>query len=244
MRKIKHLTTRLKNLCRNGAALWFSSGKDSRLLLEVCLRENLNVTILCFDETWNKNQRHFLTELAKTQKIFSYPPRDAVMVGEGNQIGAISHYAVGSKGETIPLICDFIDGDETRCALQFKIKTSSNLLPPVFFKTHICGAKRADRHFVFGHKEFIQERFAVGDANFFCPLFNWTDKEVIEALKVFGIDWQESESLNTGNVLMCRKCLIERGEVLCPQTKQMVSAHDWQPERNLANWRELNGVKL
>lgn len=230
----------------NTPALWYSGGKDSRLLLELVRTNGWEPLILSMNETFNTNQQRRIDRAAAGLKVFAYPPRASAMVGDGDRISLISAYAVGRSGETVPIVRDIIDGDEKRCALTITVPTARTPFPLVAANTHIIGTKRADRHWTFGDVPPGPREFEIGGARFVAPLWDWTDGEVLDALAALGIDWAETDddAANTGNIPCCRKCLIETGTVHCPQTGQGVEPVEWDPKANLALWRAVNEVNV
>ena len=240
------LVEKLRAACADGpTALWFSGGKDSRLLLELCLRHALPAVALLFDDTFSRAQRAAVHALLAERDAgaFSYPPRFATMVGHGGDLSMIGHYAVTSDGATLPVIRDLIDGPHDRCGLELSLTQARGPLPAVYFPRHILGSKRADRHYAFGGQVVPSASFTLGDAEFVCPLFEWNDDHVLAALAELGIDWRETEAENTGNIACCRKCLLETGEIECPRGG-VVTGIDWNAERNLADWRQMVGVDV
>lgn len=232
---------------RGDVALWLSGGKDSRLLLEIMLAERLRFWILRFDETWSREQRAVVDELIKRHdlRVYSYAPRWGTMVGgEDGEMALISGYAVASDGTTASLFRDMVDGE--RCAFDVPLTVSEREAPPIRFETHITGVKKRETHWAVGKRPFVTaRRFEVGDVEFVAPLFNWSDKNVLDALKRLGIDYQEpSDSENTGNVVCCNLCIrpTPKGIVFCPKTQEMIPTVNWNPVENLAAFRRAAGM--
>jgi len=176
-RKLAKLTKFLTSI--GGIVLYFSGGKDSRLLLETMLAESIPFWVLRFDDGWTRTQRKVVDDIAikHSLRVYSYPPLTSDLVGDGNgNLSLVSDYAVGGFGEFLPVIRDFVDGD--RCAVDLTFDTSGKPVAPIRFATHVLGSKKSDRHYTFGDDAPISgPAFKIGKQKFVAPLYDWTDSD-------------------------------------------------------------------
>lgn len=239
--KLEKLKTDLKENCKGDTALWFSSGKDSLLLLEVMKELRLKFDVLRFDDGWTPEQRKIADKHARRHHValFSYPPRTAVLFGNGKDITLAAEYPVGKNGELFTIIRDIVDDDGKgkRCIHDIKINRNDRITPPVAFETHILGSKKGDRHYAFGSKPPMPARIKIGHAQFVQPLYEWTDKDVFKALRSYGIDYVEpTEQQNSGNLVSCNLCMHGKA-VFCPKDKKEIPAWEWDAKGNLSAWQ-------
>lgn len=244
--KLKQLIKDLGELCiTKRAGLWLSGGKDSLLLLKILVAEHLPFDILCFEDGWTKEQKRVVGAIIDQHKIpvYSYLPRSMVLFGDGkNEITLACGYLVGANGEQVSLLKDFVPG--ARCAFDVNIEYSKRDTPPMLYGVNIWGTKKGESHYSFEGASFTTKpEWTVGEAHFAAPLFDWFDAEVIEALKLYGVDYREpTEQLNTGNIPACTNCLRENaaGETLCPKTDRFIPLVKWNPSEKLKTWQQLN----
>lgn len=244
MDKFTRLTEKLCTL-PPGAALHLSGGKDSLLLLKVLTTFELEFSVLRFDLGWSRGQRSIVDELIKEHDltVYSYPPASFDLFGDGNgNLAWSTDYALGSRGERLPVLRDIVPGDA--CAYDVEFPASFSLMPKIYFTNHITGAKKGETHFALGGKDAVPgPQFRVGDITIHCPLYDWTDAEVIEALKLFfGIDYKEpSDALNTGNTSVCTRCM-HGVRTICPKKKCEIDPVKWDPVANLNAWRSAREI--
>lgn len=245
MKRLAEVRRKLRKLSSTETALWFSGGKDSRLLLEIVLAEDLPFAVVCFDDQMTLAQKKAVYARAATRPFYSWHPREAYLVGNGEgDVTLISHYEVGSNGPRLPIVRDLIDGG-TKCSVRDVRAPLAKEACPFFIHTVVTGVKRTDRHYVFGDNRLMGADIRIGKVRFAAPLYNWSDADVIEALRdVFSIEWSETKEQNTGNIAACRKCLTETGPVRCPQTNETVAPVQWSPAKNLDLWRRAAGVNV
>jgi hypothetical protein len=246
---VKSIRQKLREICESGStALWFSGGKDSRLLLEWMLADGLSFSILCFDEGWTREQRRTVDAVIGKYdlKVYTYLPARAHLFGDGDELTLAAHYAVGRGGETVPVLRDVVH-DEKRCAIdEIKIRFDASGATPVFFENHVLGSKRREYHYAFGKREVVTApEFALGGARMFSPLFFLSDNHVWKELGKIGVRNPGAlpENLDTGNLPACTNCLLGTGEVYCPKTGAPIATVDWDKEKNLEAWREAERVK-
>ena len=246
-KKLRQLKRDLKAVCRgHGTALWFSGGKDSRLLFEVIQAEGLDCVLLRFDDGWSREQKDVVDRIVarKNAAVYSWKPHTAVLVGNGKDIASVAEYGIGPNGESLPVIRDLVDGK--KCAFDVRIGSRKTRKPPVSIQRHVVGSKASDRHFIFGNKSLIPSKeFSIGSVEIFAPLFAWTDAEVVKELKNFGVEHTTPpDELDTGNHAVCTKCLRGSKPVRCPKTDEMIAAVEWSPKENLKAWRKEHGIEV
>lgn len=247
--KLWLLKRRLASICKEGdVALWLSGGKDSRLLLEALLALRARFAVLRFDHTWSRAQKKAIDELILKHNlcVHGYAPAwGAVVVDEsGQEMTVVSHYTVGSKGQTAVLFRDLVPGPA--CSLDVPAETAPDTMPLIRFDVHLVGTKRGETHWVMRDGPFLAtRRWEIGDVDFAAPLFSWSDAEVVAALRLFGVEWrQPSLAEDTGNIAACYECFKPRsgGACWCPKEGKTIPAIAWSPAENLAALRQQLGV--
>lgn len=242
--KTEQLGEDLREACEGSAALWFSGGSDSLLLLTVIARLGLKTHILRFDDGWSLAQKkHVMRMLHEHNAMaFSYPPRSAVLIGNGDELALGATYAIGRRGEAIPIVRDIVDGNV--CSVDESIKLAFTPYPPIVFPKHILGSKATDKHFSFPNSPVPAKSWEYGGITMYAPLFDWTNEEVIEALRWAGIKYEQpDEALDSGNIAACTKCLRGEGKVFCPKDNEEIEAVKWSPEENLRSWQVAHGIE-
>jgi 3'-phosphoadenosine 5'-phosphosulfate sulfotransferase (PAPS reductase)/FAD synthetase len=246
---LEDLREQLRLLCvaeKQPVALWLSGGKDSLLLLLVALSARLPFSILRFDDGWTREQKRIVGNLIEKHKlqVFSYRPLAATVIGNSaGEVTLVCDYAVTAKGDPIAVLRDFVDepGNFSRCAFDLKLEKSTNTPPPVLFRTHLLGSKKGEKHYAFAQSRDVVNlpSWKIGTANFHAPLYDLTDSDVIALLAELGVNYTEPPPhLNTGNLPLCHECLKGTGKVFCPKEKKEIDSHEWNPQQQLANWRE------
>lgn len=237
--RLEKLTEELSKITNKGlSALWLSGGKDSTLLLELMLRNSFNFSLLNFNYTYSREQKKRVDYLIaeKNLIVYSYAPLAFTLVGNKKDISIISIYAAGKNGASVPLIADLVDGD--KCAFDLNIKLNKKRQPPIIFDNHIWGSKKSDSHWI--DLCIDAEKWQVGNVNFFAPLFEWKDSEVLEALNYLGIEYKiPTEKEDTGSVVCCFECLKpnENKSVFCHKENKTIPVVSWNPKENLENWK-------
>lgn len=230
----------LNDLAEYGeACLWFSGGKDSRLILEALLSIEAPFHVLRFDDGWTPAQKKWVDEVIMQHDllVYTYQPVFSMMVGNGTDLALVSAYSTGGDTKAA-LYRDLIPGDE--CAFDLKIHEHPQG-SIITFPRHLIGTKKDETHFVMEGKPFIRSpKWMDGNIEFFAPLFDWTDREVYDALFDLGVDLEgETEAMNTGNIPCCHNCLTSAEKVFCPKEGIEIDAVKWSPHENLAQWREV-----
>lgn len=221
------------------ACLWYSGGKDSRLILEALICGGIPFQMLRFDEMWTPEQKKKADQVVLDQGllVYSYSPALSMMVGDGENLAMAMAYRIGKENH-VALYRDIVPGD--RCAFDVKLREDPQGTI-IAFPKHIVGTKGGESHFIMEGKPFITEpKWAEGEMEFFAPLIEWTDQEVYDALFEFGVELApEDDAINTGNVPCCHNCLTAEERVFCPKEGIEIDAVKWSPRENLARWREV-----
>jgi hypothetical protein len=72
------------------------------------------------------------------------------------------------------------------------------------------------------------------------PLWNWTRRDVAEALKSYGL---KKPKTDTGNYEFCTACLEGKGPVFCPKEQKEIDSVDWDAKVMLDAFQSKFGVK-
>lgn len=211
--------------------LW-SGGNDSTLLL-VMLRElGRPFDILQMRDFWNKEQKEQADFYIRkwNLKVFSYPSATTSLIGEGDEISAVFEYAIGNS--RMPFFKDIVTG--TRCIAELQGQHLER--SPVEWTHYIIGSKKCDRHYAMDSL-VPSERWKIGNAEMYAPLYEMTDQEVKDALFEYGI---KPKKVDEGNVEFCTKCL-HGVETYCPLEQKVIPPVQWSPEQNLINFRAAYG---
>ena len=248
MRKLEILRKALKpRLTDKTACLWFSGGKDSRLLLEMILQEGIKIPVLRFDDGWTLEQKKMLHTAVKNRHLplYSYRPTAGMMMGDDDgNLAYAAMYPVSAAGLAIPIVRDIIPGE--RCAFDIQFDFSGRSTPPVRFALNVVGSKKRDVHFTFGETGHVPgESWYIGETEFYAPLYGWTDREVLQGLRELDVDYvPPSDEEDTGNIPACTKCLTATEPVLCPKVETMIDPYPGDLKGNLKRFREFMGVTV
>lgn len=237
-RSVKRLFAESGSLC-----LWLSGGSDSILLLEVMLEQRKPFGILRFDDGWTRDQRKVVDKviMEKHLQVFSYPANAHILVGEGDEYGLVSRYAIDGFGNTAMLVKDLVD-DPKRCCFDIKLDVPKQRAAPLEWEVHIRGTRSDDRHWLNQDRTLIppKSKRNIGQKQFRFPLARWTREEVWAALKTYGIDWQKpSDEMDTGNIATCFSCIKTTERVFCPKKGAEIDGVKWDKAVNTAMIRQV-----
>lgn len=225
------------NITVNGftaVCLWFSGGSDSRLLLEVMREIGKPFAILRFEEGLSSAQRQTInkTIIEESLQVYSYPPAVMMLIGDDTNISLVSFYNV-SGPNSAKVIRDLVDG--TDCYFDVVPETTPVWGAPQEFPAHVWGSRFDDKHWALPDGMIASSDWLIGGRYFVAPLADWTREEVVEALAVYGVEWQEvPEVLDTGNIVACHACLKGEGRVFCPKVGEEIDSVVWPRQENLA----------
>lgn len=212
-------------------ALWWSSGLDSTLVLAMMIEAKAQFDIIHIRDFWGKAELKRADALIKkwNLKTFSYPPMSVSFIGNDTELTAVFEYAV--TGGAIPMLRDVVDG--TRCIAE--LDGLKMYEPPFVYDTYVVGSRKDDTHWAFENQVVPGERWTVGTANFYAPLYKLTREEVIAKSLEYGLDVEKEADEN--DLSICSKCL-NGVEVLCPAEQKMIPPVQWDRRENLARFRE------
>lgn len=233
-RKLEALKSELKELLDNykNRCLWFSGGSDSRLLLEIMLTLDKNFGILSFDNGWSREQKNLVDAVIMQHDlmVFSYPPTSYLLIGENENISLVANYAVDSLRRTVPVIRDVVDGKA--CAFDLRLEKAYVPFAPAEWDVHIGGSRFDDSHYAV-EKILNEKCWRIGVKKFFEPLAEWTKPEVLEALKMLGVNYEvPPEHLDTGNISACVSC-FKASKAFCPKVQKEIDGVEWDMQGNL-----------
>src|SRR5580765_333548 len=166
------------------ACLFYSGGSDSLLLLNVLLDLKADFAVITFVTTFSSRQKRVLDDLAyeKGIRIYSYKPQTAYFIGDGERMAFIEEYAMPCGG-TMPFIRDCVGGE--KCSYDLMVETRPTAVP-IRFELNIFGTRKTDRHWSWG-KSFADAELTMGMGKILAPLWKWNRKQVLEALKEYGV---------------------------------------------------------
>lgn len=219
-------------------AVFFSGGLDSTLLVAMLLEENAKFDIVQFRDHWTKEQRKRVDEIVKKfdLTLFSYPPAATNLIGDGDQIAIVQEYV--TKGGTVPLIMDVIDG--TKCIFQIQGLTMTTM--PIDWTLILTGGRKTDTHWAMP-TPVLAERWTIGETEFWAPLYNFTRQDVKRELKIRGLNVDEAtDKTDTGNLQCCSLCIQGTEPVLCPLTNEFIPSIQWDREANLKAFHAAYGI--
>lgn len=210
--------TDLLTKSKNPVIAW-SGGKDSTLLVTLALQMNFKPAVLSFPHFWTVKQMEFMTGVVDQNKltVFNYSPTEINY--QPPYITAT--YWMG--GVPIKLIMDHIP--TKRCGIDVgrKATAESALQPAYLWDVTVVGTKKTDRHELvhdFTFQDTDKHRFAT-------PLWDWTDDEVVEAAKTFGVNLDlraqtDDPEGDTGNFMACMACVGHKERVYCPKVNKYI----------------------
>jgi len=217
--------------------LFLSGGLDSLLLLVLLIEQGKVFEIIQFRTNWSKKQRERADYWIKkcNLRVYSYPPAQVNLVGDGQDIGVIFEYAVGNG--VIPVVRDVIDG--TDCIADLDGQRMHTM--PLDVDLGIVGTRKDDYHPFMGQPIDTPE-FEVGGMQFICPLWDYTREDVKRELEARGIDASEVEDeADSGNLAMCTTCLNGTGKVWCPKDGKEIDSIVWDRQANLKAFQQAYG---
>jgi hypothetical protein len=215
MRKLQNKIRLLKNQLESEvkaatrAALLFSAGKDSVLLLH--LMAGLEFDLIAFPHLWNSRQRLAVLNQLSDRPLFFYSP---TAVDFASPYAKIT-YMIGGH----PFRVCMEHKPSTRCGLEIgqRAIAEAAIQPYYYWDVTLTGTKALD--------EIMDQPFRFEDLcseshRFLTPLWDWTDSEVIEALVSEGIDYVDTD---TGTFEACMACVETptTEEVYCPKRETM-----------------------
>lgn len=214
MDKLDHLQEDLHGILQSARdpVLCWSGGKDSTFLLLLAKKLNYNLPVLMFSHFWTRRQKEFIKEIIQKHEVtaFFYRPTRLEYI----KPYVVAQYSVGNS--EMPVIFDHFHNN-TRCGLDLGAEVLQGPYPLYLWDITLTGSKKSDSHPLLEKLDF--ENFQ-SSTQIVCPLWDWTDEEVIEATATLGFDFNfkayQDEEYDTGNFIACMNCQ-DVGEVYCPK---------------------------
>lgn len=205
------------------AVLFFSGGKESTLLLSMMREQPIDFDIITQGmEWWTKEQRSRVENLIRDWKlkVFSYPPMSSHLAGE---LSLVSYYAMGTT--RIPMYRDFV-GEGERCLSELNGQKLN--VTPFNWDLYIFGSREDDTHplqeNLMPAKEWTEDGIT-----FWNPLYDWTRDEVESELDMRGLNFEDTDETNTGNLVnFCTNCVKGTEDVWCPKDQKMIPSIVWR----------------
>jgi hypothetical protein len=211
-------------------AVLCSFGKDSLLLLYLCREVNPNVNVIWYSADASKEQRAFASKVIKLWglTVYSYSPASRYFLPKGGGLVLTDEYSFG--GEWMPMLTDISEGQ--RCAAGLSKERTPYFAYP--FDVTLSGWKKTDEQFVIGGIDVPADGFRLGPTAFYSPFRDWTDAEVLEAIKQLRIPYEAVDD----TLSLCTACLQSTEPVYCPEAQKVINPVAWQPQQRLAEFRE------
>jgi hypothetical protein len=236
VKKLDLLLQKIKNIGGN-FILWYSGGRDSRLLLESSIKAGVRPLLLCLDDGWSLEQKKYVYRTVRSHSLplYSYSPwKAAVCRSQDDTIFLAALYAYTNAGHSFVVVKD-LEHDPRRCSLELNIRLTNKTAPPLRSMKHVIGSRKTDRHPVFGddHPLVKSEQWEHGGVSFHAPLYDWSSKDVIRALNALDVD-ASRPAVDTGSIPACFACLkAKEGEtVFCPKRRHEIPAFAWDGQEN------------
>lgn len=224
-----------ENLGTNPVLMW-SSGLESTLLLAMLIERKTQFDIVQQGrDEWTSAQKRRADELIKkwNLKVFSYPPANISLIGQGDEITTVWEYAV--IGGRIPLLRDVIEGTECMADLT----THRMYEMPVEWDMVIVGSRFKDEHYALPNSPIPSERWIQGETAFYAPLADWTREEVVAKSLEYGLNVEKEA--DEGDIALCHNCIKGTGQVFCPKDNKYIDSIVWDRQTNLDAFRQAYG---
>ena len=182
-------------------ALLCSFGKESLVLLKLTREIKPDISIFYFGDK--------LSRLAETiikdddLQVYSYAPADRYLVPNGDGYSLIDEYSFGQV--RVPLISDLKLGEN--CELE-KLPTVRTSLFNWQSDLTLWGYRALDVHPLV--KIRFPQRFPLGDTVMDAPLWNWTERDVFNAVEELRISYEPEQS----EVEVCGRCFEEINQTI------------------------------
>lgn len=203
---------KIVNTAKNPIVCW-SGGKDSNLIVLLLKQLGYSIPCLVFPQFWSTYQKVFIKKMVKDYKLQCFYYRPTQIQYDDPTI--IAHYTLGPK--TIPVFFDVVY-DENSCGLDKGKEAIKGVVPYFIWDRVLVGTKKLDRH------DKVQQYDLSSHHNIDCPLWGWTDEEVMEVTKQAGFPYdarvydQKDEKADTGNYVGCMNCFT-KGRAYCPKVR-------------------------
>lgn len=208
----------LKRIMEQSSApiLAYSAGKDSGFLLWKLRELGYNIPVLVFPHFWSNYQKEFLKRMFFEYKLKAFFFRPEFIEHDDQSIYSIYNI----NGKRMMSVEDIIHADSP-CGIDIGNQAIAGVLPHFIWDRIIFGSKAVDIETNNRNIDFS----SLGIAE--CPLWDWTDEEVLEITRSMKIPYDErvydkgDEKADTGNFVGCMRCLGEK-EVFCPKEGRII----------------------
>jgi len=188
-----------------------SFGKDSMLLLYL-IREVQPISCLVFQDWWQ--DLTFVKKMIQEWSLtcFFYNP----LQWDVRRDSIVTWYNIQNK--PLPIVTDLVKSD--KCGKDWSKKIQSYPQPSYIWDVTFAGSKASDTHQLVNQLDFSSFDICT-------PLWDWTDKEVFDAIDILGIPIDErvyklkDNTKDLGNTALCMNCLSNE-VVWCPKDGQMI----------------------
>jgi len=180
-------------------------------------------------DLWTREQKGKADGLIKERnlKVFSIPTSQLYLIGNDAETSAVFEYP------GLPMLKDLRIG--TKCGIEALSKVEP--MPcPVKWDLHILGSRKDDTHWSVGNL-IKTDMWTANGQTFYCPLFDWTREQVIEASVQLGLDVSESDEIDTNGLNMCFNCVTNCGYTFCPKENKEIECVDWDRQGMLDSFR-------
>lgn len=208
----------------------YSGGLDSVLVLHL-MREFADVPVVIFAEDFTRDQWKQVESMVLNWglTLYTFPPANRYFVPNKQGLSLVDEYGLGV---TIPVVRDFEHSDSV-CGLELSKERCSGF--SLGWDTIFTGIRKFDRHYSLGRTPVKNAVDKFGEVTFVSPLYDWTRKEVTDAVKHFGLPVIG----NTGEIEACHSCLKDTDEpVFCHIEQAMIPTFQWNRDGMRSAFRD------
>lgn len=191
-------------------ALFLSFGKDSLLLLKLLRDAGFNGPSYYFGELSKLAEMKIIND---NLTVYSWPPADRYFAPNGTGLAQIDEYVVGNT--LLPVVSPIVEGGNCTHGVYEKYTRPFKFPHDVTF----TGYKKGETCDAVG--VVFPKQIDIGVTTLLSPLFDWTDGKVIRACKKFGIEYEDSNTVE-----YCHDCL------------EAIKTSDWDRQAALDNFRD------
>jgi 3'-phosphoadenosine 5'-phosphosulfate sulfotransferase (PAPS reductase)/FAD synthetase len=155
-----------------------------------------DIKIVYFKNRLNPNAEYLIREWDLT--VLSYEPLNRYFVPWGNDISLVDEMTIG--GEIVPLFRDVVESEKCDVEKLSEVRTEFDWT----FDLTLWGYRKEDERHPVIPTPFNKD-FQLGSTRMFAPLYDWSDDDVLRAIKDSGIPFQS----HTDSIGICGKCLDE-----------------------------------
>lgn len=224
------------------AAVWWSSGHDSQLLLHLVREQRPDVAVVWFRQSLHKRQMEFMhEEIARLNlAVYAVTPQRSYVMNDGK--GEISLVDVVMLNGVATIVGRDVQASE-RCLLRLKMAAGASYEYP--FDVTFVGWKHVDTHPAFGQIPCPRNGTARGGTKFYAPLRDLSEAETWELIGQMGVRVDErryagDETCNPDTLFACTRCLTSDAvQVWCPDEQREIPVWQWDRQEPLRILRRL-----